>query len=120
MPSFPPDIIETLRRSIELADPEHARTMTGLLARLQIQHSRLREAVANNRLRADEHWTDELFTDALEIYARISDLFDYARPQETMQESEPDRAAMSNALFNCGFFDEKPEVSRMIQERYEE
>ena len=121
-PSLPDDDLANLSRCIRYGDETLQRAVSKLLAQLQIQSSRLRSFAADMRPGGTAHQggaVHEFLVDAIELYARASGLFDFAR-QETNSASESvtleemQSAANNLNVRRLGFLN----VHLMIERRY--
>lgn len=110
VPEFPPlpdGAIATIKELIEFSHPPLVRTLSQLSAKLQIQSSRLRGLKRDLGVKTNinQLWLETCTLDAIEIYARCSALFDYARFHT--EEPPPDLTVLdvSRAIHNAGIFD---------------
>jgi len=103
-PEIPTDSVGIIRECIEHADQEPAKEMADLLSKLQIQNTRMVGTQA--QLRANIlpaiHSLDDYLLDALEIFARASALFEYARRETDEVPNGIDYENMTNAANLCG------------------
>lgn len=99
VPSIPKDDLSDLVLCVRHGDTTLQQAVSKLLSNLQVQTSRLRDFAAAME---NYHGSDvsEFIADAVEVYARASSLFDFAR-QETDEVSEnPTLQEMQSAANN--------------------
>jgi len=106
-PEPPLDAIQHLKAVIELSDANHRRVYASLVGKMQIQSARLRgyakDAVNGETNRLD---IEALALDALEVYARASLLFDYARFESEEPAGDVTLQNIGNALHGMRIFSE--------------
>jgi len=118
-PKMPLDLIERLAKCIEVADSEPAESMADLLSRTQVQNARIADVY--NKLNDEEVVLslDLHFADAIELYARASNLFEYARRErETAAPLNFESVIRVSRI--CGIEDaEYPEVHERLKTRFD-
>ena len=83
MPAVPTDAIQVLKELIEWIEDEHIRTLSGFIADIQVQHSRIESTLSTAKSGIGPIITtfnlEEYAVDCAIIHARSSSLFDYGR-----------------------------------------
>jgi hypothetical protein len=102
IPALPDAAMATLKECIEFGDREIQLRLASLVEQLQIQHVRLVEPYDIFEVISGD-WYYTLIEDALEIHARSTMLFDYARRRDENAPNEPKAKDIYNALQPCGF-----------------
>jgi hypothetical protein len=106
--------IEPLQQLLQFGEPEVQDRISELMRSLQIQQSRLNNRgffVANNLIFARQYYT--LIANTLEIYARASKFFSYARGRE-QEVPAVCKDDISSAAFSCGFDPEWRDLQKYI------
>lgn len=123
VPLIPAGELSVLRDCIECADEAIQMQIADLISQLQIQNSRLRglysEIDDDKEHALTRHYVEELVIDALELYARSSMLFDYARRKTEDGSGEPKLEQMYNAAILFSIRDHVfPEIHKTLNRRY--
>lgn len=106
MPTWPVECLEVLRDCVEFADEAAAASITKLVGFLQVQHARLTGMLSdcngyldgNIRTFTSVGMADSCLADSVELYARVSILFKYARGEEEHPQLKPDYKALQNVM----------------------
>jgi len=121
-PAIPDDALLVLRECIEFGSEAVAENIADLIRKLQVQSSRL----------GGEVWLSEsgntivppilidCVLDALEIYARSTSLFPYARREQDDPPSALNTDNFKSAAHNCGIWNGmgNPEIFSAIEHRF--
>ncbi len=125
IPDFPPvpdTPISILKEMVELSPKNHGMVFARLASRLQVQSSRLR-GLKRERRRGHPPSKDTIeayIIDSLEIYARCTALFDYARFKLMSEPTDLVDGDLRSALNNVGIFSRvRSDLAERCQ-RYEE
>ncbi|HWQ86362.1 hypothetical protein [Brevundimonas sp.] len=123
LPAVPADIITDLRDMIEACSPEQACPLVELLKVLQVQMSRLRSLHADlagpkRKIVGDSYFL-MVMLDSADLYARASNLFDFARAEDWTTEGRfaehLSASEIRSALFSMSVRDDNaPELYRHI------
>lgn len=125
IPQFPliPDTpVAILKEMVELSPVKDGMVFARLASKLQVQSSRLRGMLREDRrgTKPSRDTIEAYIIDALEIYARCSALFDYARFKPQSEPSDLDPGSLRSALNNVGIFSRvRSDLADRCQ-RYEE
>lgn len=112
VPSLPPvpiDALAALRDMTEAAHSDERSALAELLAKVQIQHSRIGSLIGDRRRTGRivvERNLQDYLLDSAELYARASSLFGFARGTAGMPDATIDSADFHSALHNMGIFDD--------------
>ncbi|MER8385240.1 hypothetical protein NKH14_06910 [Mesorhizobium sp. M1380] len=112
VPSLPPvpiDAVAALRDMTEAARSEDRSALAALLAKVQIQQSRIGSLLGGRRRMGGivvKHTLQDYFLDSAELYARASSLFGFARGTAGMPDATIHAADLNSALHNMGIFDD--------------
>lgn len=125
LPDFPivPDTpVAVLKEMVEFSDDEHRWIFAKLASKLQVQSSRIRGMTRDKALGIwpSRDTIETYLIDALEVYARCSALFDYARFESGSQPLGLQRGDLSSAIHNVGIFGRHAESIANRCSRYEE
>lgn len=99
-PPIPRDDLSSLQACIRHGDTELQNAIADLLSEIQVQSARLRgfsSAMREGGQLMHGHEVIEFVSDSLEIYARASNLFDYARRRNEVIGPSPSGEDMRNA-----------------------
>jgi hypothetical protein len=116
VPPVPTEALYTLRHSIEFGDDQVAEVIADLIRKIQIQHTRLvstenRLSSAQSVLRSN---VLDYIVDALEVFARASKLFPYARRATDEPATATVKEDLELAARNCGIWDESHEGGQIF------
>ncbi len=101
VPKIPDAAMATIKECLQFGDSAIQTRLREFIKQLQIQHSRLNGLKKENDV--GEHWYYTLISDALEVYARASMLFDYSRGENEVVPGEPVMGDLKSAANNCRF-----------------
>ncbi|HEV2559329.1 MAG TPA: hypothetical protein VGU45_11935 [Microvirga sp.] len=103
-PDLPANLVEPLRECIRYSDREQAKELADLLSAMQVQHTRLRGIPASAFRNAiiTGHTIDSRMIDTADLYARASNLFDYARRSEEGKMVSVSFADLRSSLWLMG------------------
>ncbi len=109
LPAYPvvPDTpVAVLKEMVELSDHTAGMVFAKLASKLQVQSARLRGTARDKAggQSPSKSTLESHLIDALEVYARCSCLFDYARFEAEMVPEELPRGALSAAIHNVGIY----------------
>ncbi|RVK81371.1 hypothetical protein CN157_04970 [Sinorhizobium meliloti] len=111
-PTLPDGAIATIKELVEFSDPALVRTLSQLTAKLQVQSSRLRGLKRDLGVReiVNQQSLEAYALDAVEIYARCSELFAYGRFENEEPPPELTVRTIANAVHSIGIFDDFYEI----------
>ncbi len=122
-PTIPSDALSTLRECIEFGEDEIERNIAALIRRLQVQHSRLRGIPADLLSEEKTLLPENVIAyvlDAVEVYARCSKLFAYARRETEVAPTELSEVDLVSAANNCNIWEDRnPEIFAAIKVRFD-
>ncbi|MGF0524571.1 hypothetical protein ACQEDT_23985 [Agrobacterium pusense] len=109
LPAYPvvPDTpVAVLKEMVELSDHTAGMVFAKLASKLQVQSARLRGTARDKAggQSPSKSTLESHLIDALEVYARCSCLFDYARFEAELVPEELPRGALSAAIHNVGIY----------------
>jgi hypothetical protein len=106
IPQLPSGVTLILQECVRSADPSVAQQIAILLGKLQIQRARLDGLIIKKRERSLlEHEIDTNIIDAADLYARTSQLYNYARDLDGVRQLAPSNELLS-AFILAGFSDD--------------
>jgi hypothetical protein len=122
VPAVPAEALFTLRQSIEFGDDRVAEAIADLIRKIQIQHTRI-IGTKSRLLSPDETVLRtnllDYIVDALEVHARASNLFRYARRETEHAPAEPNSDNVKLSARNCGLWDDiNSEIFGRIEKMY--
>ena len=103
LPNFDQSIIPTLTKCIEFAEPNPRDALADLIATMQVQRSQLEDATSRWKRGTGEakivvHELEGYILDSAEVYARATELFDYARREDDEVQAGVTFADIVNAF----------------------
>ena len=122
VPEIPVEALFTLRQSVEFGSNEIALNIADLIRKLQIQHSRLRSTQTRLLLPGEGELVlraniIDYIIDALEVHARASNLFHYARREGETSPQIPNSSEVQSAARACDIWDDD-EIYARIKTQY--
>lgn len=122
IPVVSPDVIGTLQACVRFGDDRVVSQISTLLAMLQVQQARLQDLISRSSRRADRRITRfeaiGAMTDAAEIHAKASALFDYGRELADMGATST-RAQIDLAFFQTGIVTaDENDLNLILNNRY--
>jgi hypothetical protein len=122
VPAIPTEAIGIIREFIEFAEYKIAEHIADLVAKLQVQQSRLAEIsyfFSPSKLLVQKN-VDTFLMDALEIHAMCGELFPYARRQTQEPPRIPNTSDIQRSAFVCGIYDIYPDIEADVRRRFPE
>ena len=123
-PTVPATSTADLRAMVEACSPVEGATIAKLLARIQVQMAGLRGLQRDLRVSetvVTRKHLEQFFVDTIEIQARASALYRFARGDEDdLPAADPTRDMMTNAAYLLGIDDSYPAIWERISREYRE
>jgi hypothetical protein len=120
-PPLPVDAIGPLQVTSRHADESIITKIAALLGRLQVQHGRLKDLIDRSRGgKMHQHEGVTALVDAADVYARASELFDYARSTDETRRRAPKKNLISALHICAGIYDDDHPAIAYINELEDE
>jgi hypothetical protein len=117
VPKFPSDALKTLRDCVEYADADAITSISKLISRLQVQHSRITPFFQRSSYKSiTDHEYDKQLSDIIYLHANCSSLFPYARFEEKPSEPRTHDQLIRASASSCDIYDYKfPNVFKYME-----
>lgn len=122
IPPIPHEALFALGESIEFGEDRVAEAIADLIRKIQIQHARVvsvRQRLALDQLVMRTNITDYI-VDAVEVFARASKLFPYARRETDEPPDELIGNDMRTAAHACDIWEENADIFARVRTRYDD
>lgn len=105
-PELPSSAISVIKEIVEYVEPQHRMVFAELASSMQVQRSRLRNVSKDfaGGFGLKESDLLQYVVDALEVYARATALFDYARFEPKAVPKNIERGGIVGAIHSAGIF----------------
>lgn len=122
-PVLAPELVQQLALLVETTNKSNGKPIIELLGRIQVAMSRSRDFAAKlsgpDAIGNQVGYANGQIVEAVEIYARASMLFDFARGEGPAPSAgDPPRSEMSTALLSMGFYGNEGEITLMVNRGY--